>query len=220
MKSEIVKVAVSKTSGVTVDCRFVFENSGRACNVRMGFPDSGPAAEEEDVEKPPAGQFTLFKSWVDGKRAFTRVARARDGEGVWHVKEVTFPAHRTVEVRDFYTAPVGSSVGYDPFQVAEANYILHTGASWHGNIGRSEVDVEIDPKLATAPLKTRFMDWRGHADHPIKTFDRHTVYYRGPCKPVASGQTLKFVRTNWRPTKTDDIYLVFDIHRLRTSTSR
>ena len=218
MHSEVVKVTVSRKSGVTVDCRFVFVNSGPACRVRMGFPDAGPAAYEEDPNSKPVGQFTLFKSWVNGRQVSTHVARGGEGEGVWHVKEVAFPAGKTVEVRDLYTAPVGSSVGYDHFSVAEADYVLHTGASWHGNIGRSEVDVKMDPALAKAPLKLRPL-YPGR-EHAIGRYDRHTIYYRGPCKPVVSGQSLKFVRTNWRPTDDDDIYLVFDIRRLNTSGSR
>src|SRR4051794_11540766 len=47
MRSEVVRMTVGERR-VHVDCRFVFENRGPACSVRMGFPDNGEGGYDED----------------------------------------------------------------------------------------------------------------------------------------------------------------------------
>jgi hypothetical protein len=223
MKSELIRMEVGERVA-TVDCRFVFDNQGPECKVRMGFPDQGRGAgdpDEEGQQNPPKGTFNSFRSWVAGKEVKTTVDRAAHSGNFWHIKTVTFPAHKTLEIRDRYTVDVGNTVGFDvPCSVQWTTYLLHTGASWHGNIGRSEVVVTFKRAGVKSPIVAR--EIRGDRPHP--NYVEHgnnprVVYYHGPCKPVVSGKTLRFVRTSWRPTTNDDIDVVFEIHRLRATTS-
>lgn len=164
MQSEVIRMTVGPDKA-TVDCRFVFRNSGAACRVRMGFPDQARGADnpEEDSEGGPAPKtkpqsaFTSFRSYVDGHLVPTELIHGAHGGNWWHAKVVAFPAHRTVNVRDVYTVPLGGQI-IDRGSMSQTSYILHTGSSWHGPIGRSEVDVTFTPQSAVrAPLVVRPM---------------------------------------------------------------
>jgi hypothetical protein len=223
MKSEVIRMEVGEQL-VTVDCRFVFENHGPACKVRMGFPDQGRGAddpEEEGPQNPPKGTFNSFQSWVAGKPAKTMVDHAAHSGNFWHIKTVTFPAHQTLDIRDRYTVDVGNSVGFRvPCSVQWTSYLLHTGSSWHGNIGRSEILVTFKRKGVKAPISAReIRDRRPDPNYVNNANNPRLVFYHGPSKPTTNGKTLRFVRTNWRPTQKDDIHLVFEIHRLPTQRS-
>jgi hypothetical protein len=218
MKNEYVKMVIDD-EWVTVDCRFTFENKGPARKVRMGFPDQGGEPDEDEHGKPlpVKGTFKVFKSWVDGKPVKTKVIKGEGYGDRWHVKVVEFPANSTLQVRDYYKVEVGSSVAFSPVSVRMAEYVLHTGASWHGNIGRSVVEAEFKGDMVKPPLVVKPMpaiDKEGKANPPWNTA-RNRVYYEGPCKPAVSGRTLRFVRTDWRPGKKDDVLLVFGLKKPR-----
>lgn len=223
MMDEVVKMVVGE-KWVTVDCRFTFENRGPARKVRMGFPDQG-GEPDEDVHGNPLpvrGTFRVFKSWVDGVLVRTSVIRGEERGDRWHVKQLTFPANSTVHVRDYYEVEVGSTVAYSPVSASLADYVLHTGASWRGNIGRSEVDVTFRRAGLRGPITARPMpklDVHGKVSPPWR-IDRRTVYYQGPCAPTVSGATLRFIRTNWRPRPKDDIHLVFGLRRATASSAQ
>ena len=220
MQSELIHMTVGQDTA-TVDCRFVFQNSAAACRVRMGFPDQARGADdpEEDSEGGPApktkpkGAFTSFLSYVNGRPVPTELIHGAHGGNWWHAKVVAFPAHGTLTVRDVYTVPLGGQV-IDRGSMSETSYILHTGASWHGPIGRSEIDVTFTPKAVHAPLVVR----------PIPKEVRMAdfgavsgmVLWHGPCRPNVTGRTLRFVRTHWLPTTNDDIFLCFGARRLNT----
>jgi hypothetical protein len=223
MTSEVIRITVERDT-LTADCRFVFTNHGPACTVRMGFPDQGIGASDPDKEEdekavmqtPPRTTFQSFRSWVDGREVPTKLIRAGEEGAYWHTKTVRFPAQGAHQVRDVYTQSVGGGSVAIPncnCFAAQVGYILHTGASWHGNIGRTEVVVTFrDPKLPRTlnlvPLAqvSRSRDGR---DLCVPMPSGDTVVWSGPCKPTASVRTLRFVRENWRPTKTDDIELTF-----------
>ena len=219
MKSEHVRIEVGEENSV-VDCKFVFVNNGSTCKVRMGFPDSGSGESDPDAEgqvNPPKGTFKSFQSWVAGKPVKTRVIRADTQGDFWHVKTVTFPANRTLVVRDRYVVEVGGSVGFDvPMSVQWTSYVLHTGSSWHGPIGRSVVDVTFKRKGVRTPIRAKRIRDTGPRPNYAENLksDKRAVYYKGPGRPSVTGKTLRFVRTNWRPAKKDDIHLVFDMRRL------
>lgn len=214
MESEVVTMTVGERAA-TVDCRFVFRNDGPACTVRMGFPDAGDGSADPDEEHaadylkyPPKALFTSFRSWVDGQAAPTQLIRSNEPGHFWHAKTVRFPAHSRVRVRDLYTVPLGGGVvGTTNNQVifgAETMYVLHTGASWHGPIGRAEVIVRFDRKGLKGPLVLR----QGDVTKPFRA-QPSAVYWKGPCRPTVDGTTLRFVRSSFRPTEKDDIYLCF-----------
>lgn len=223
MRSEVVKISVQDKI-IMVDCRFDFVNHGPACSVRMGFPDQGEDASDPDEEDadamkhPPKTTFLSFHSYVDGKPVKTSLIRAHEEGQYWHTKTVLFPAHSTLHVRDVYTQHVGGGVasihGKSGF-AAQIAYTLHTGASWHGPIGRSEIVVTFQG--STIHGTPRPMPYRSIAspkpgsgmDITLASPPPDLVVWNGPCAPTVKGRTLRFVRRNWRPTKQDDIKLTY-----------
>jgi hypothetical protein len=223
MSSEVIRLNVYERT-VAADCRFTFTNSGPACTVRMGFPDQGIDALDPDEESdardvmrtPPHTTFKSFQSWVDGRHVASTLIRANVEGEYWHAKMVRFPAHGTVHVRDVYTQAIGggtTSFGDRSCVAAQVGYILHTGASWHGSIGRTEVVVAFrDPSLPRsltavrrASISRSHAARGGHARLPASS----AIVWRGPCKPIVSGRTLRFVRERWRPATSDDIELTY-----------
>ncbi|HVF85853.1 MAG TPA: DUF4424 family protein [Abditibacteriaceae bacterium] len=220
MQSEIITMNVGKEN-VSVDCRFVFKNYGRATTVRMGFPDEGRGDTPHQTEfetrtpgKKAVTAFTSFKSWVNGVPVKTQLIRSNESQLSWHAKSVFFPESSTRIVRDLYTVPVGGQIGLHGYY-HQTSYTLHTGASWRGAIRRSEIIVnfintgganQLNPvsirSLKAENDNVEFVDW--------SKLPRGTIIYKGNLKPTAKGRTLRFVRTNWNPTEQDDIFLAFN----------
>lgn len=214
MASEVVVMTVGDEK-VTVDCNFVFKNSGKATQVRMGFPDEGQGEQDPDQgdtdwkKHKVFGSFRTFRSWVDGRAVPTKVVHAATPGKFWHTKVVRFGAGQTRRVRDVYTVNIGGGITAKSMgSVRQASYILHTGSSWRGNIGRSEIIVHFS-RAYPANLRLRPL---GKQDGRSADWDRYgkaTLLWKGPTAPRMRGRTLRFVRTNWRPTTADDIDLFF-----------
>ncbi len=225
MTSEVINIVVYKDRWYKVDCQFVFTNSGPACTVRMGFPDEGEGVNDPDEEAdpkevlntPPHTTFMSFRSYVDGKRVATKLIRANEEGHYWHTKLVRFPAHSVRRIRDVYTQ--GSGVGVFTLEggkngyAAQVAYILHTGSSWHDSIGRSEVNVTFRADRMPQSSRVLAVDKVARTDSHdlrVKSIDTKTIVWQGPCTPQIHGKTLHFVRTNWRPTAKDDLFLTYD----------
>lgn len=230
MTSEIINISVAQET-MTVDCRFVFTNDGPACTVRMGFPDEGEGANDPDedldpkdlAKTPPHTTFLTFQSWVDGKPAPTKLIRANEKSHFWHTKLVAFPAHGVRQVRDLYTQRVGGGITNSSGRSGSAEqiaYVLHTGASWHGAIGRSEINITF--KSNRTPNMSHLLPLRevssvGNArDLSVTVVAPDSIVWEGPCPPQAKGKTLQFVRENWRPTAKDDIKLTYNYRIVNT----
>jgi hypothetical protein len=239
MTSEVISMTVTDDK-VTVDCQFVFTNHGPACTVRMGFPDQGENAfdpdEEADLKQvlktPPKTTFDSFRSYVEGKACKTELIRADEEGKYWHTKMVQFPAHGVLHIRDVYTQKTSGGIanmskdGSVTGSAANVAYILHTGASWHGNIGRTEVDVNFRGKAITGPLHvvplSKVANRPDEQDKSLphnplsgrnvnaRSFPPNTVVWTGPCAPKVEGKTLRFVIENWRPKRADDLQLTYD----------
>jgi len=220
MQSEVVTMTVG-ADDVDVDCRFVFRNDGPACTVRMGFPDSGrggsdPSEIESETGRKSNGTFRSFTSYVDGKRVSTTIDRDGESKGnLWHVKVVHFNRGQTVNVRDVYRTIVSSQVNVSPgYQGGNFStfYVLRTGASWAGKIGRAEVVVHMKRPGARAVRLASYAA-AGNPD-PYKIawskFPAGTVLWRGPSTPTVSGNTIRFVRSNFEPGYLDDVLLFFN----------
>ncbi len=220
MEAEKIRILVGEDA-VKVDCDFTFTNHGPACTVRMGFPDRGIGAMDPDEERskddiartPPQTTFTSFKSWVSGKPAKTGLVRANKGGEYWHTKMVSFKANETLHVRDLYTQDIGgglASIDGKPGEVKEAAYVLHTGASWHGPIGSTEVTVVFKNSRVQTPIHAIQLKMAatgsGKANGAsVAKLPVGAVVWSGPSQPEAGVASLKFVRKNWVPTKKDDI---------------
>jgi len=150
LRSHVVKIKLTPEYA-DVDCTFVLHNTGKATRVLIGFPESGGGA----IVVPKMG-FRYFRSYVDGKRVQVRVQEQRrdvdpGGYFRWYLKRVRFGAGQTRVIRNVYRAPLGAiSTGHDFF-----DYILTTGASWKGKIGRSDIIVELSGLKHVVDLEIR-----------------------------------------------------------------
>lgn len=222
MESEVIRIKVGKDK-ITVDCAFVFNNSSRACTARMGFPDIGLGANDPDAENgnspmktPPRTTFLSFKSDINGRALPTKLIRADRPGHFWHTKNVTFPAHQKTTVHDVYTQYLGGGLvdaKGGGGSVRHVSYILHTGASWHGNIKRSEIlvtfeDALVSDKMQLVPLSkvAKGDDGRGlKSALPAP----NAIVWKGCSQPTVQGRTVQFIHTNWKPKLQDDIDLYF-----------
>lgn len=213
MLREKVRIHVAKDK-ITVEAEFWFRNGGPTTSTNVGFPDESSDPDGQPVLKN-------FRSWIDGKPVKTAF-RSSENDGDWHVKRVTFPKGKIVHIRDRYVTNIG--VGRLGFKETFANYVsyvVHTGSSWKGTIGETDLKVTIDPSL---PRPRRLM--------PDKTYDailkdpnptkripafirrhRNTVFYRGIGTPKRNGRELIFNRKDWRPTEEDDLFLTLNPRR-------
>lgn len=216
MQSEVVRMDIRKDI-ISVDCQFVFHNNGAACSVRMGFPDQGEGSEEPYMGDPiPKGPglkatFLTYESLVDGKKVPTTVVSTNDRTLYWHAKSVQFPANSTRIIRDLYTLKPGGQVTIENGFYHQTYYVLHTGASWHGPIGKADIEVRFSPDVQSVPIKLRP---RGSFSGPLaevkwSKLPAGTVIYEGPCRPNVEGNTLTFHCANIRPTNQDDIHLYY-----------
>jgi hypothetical protein len=171
MQSEHVIMTIHEDHAA-VDCYFVFENTGPATSVKIGFPDTGWGASAEDYgiakasgqHPKPFASFTKFNSFVDGKPVPTKLESApetTDGNpSSWHTKIVNFGSHQTLTVRDVYDIPLGEAITSSPPKplseeakkkgittqvLFSSEYTLATGSSWKGTIGKAQVDVVFAP---------------------------------------------------------------------------
>ena len=217
MESEIVKISVSNDEVVT-DCTFVFRNSGAACDVRMGFPDRGFGAEDryedtsdEDWPKVEARTvFNWFKSWVNGKPVTCELVKGLKLGELYRSKMVHFGRNSRVVVRDRYAmSPGGGIVAGGEAYSKETGYILHTGASWKGTIGKSTVIVTFAPGAIKTPVSMQYTSNRLKSPSYFSKFknSKQGVLCAGPARPTLSGRTLTFVKRNWRPTPNDDVFV-------------
>jgi hypothetical protein len=120
-----------------VRCEFVFRNEGSATTVQIGFPEVGGGSDEQSFGST---QMISFRSWVDGVPITTRYVRERKGYGdysAWHIKPVHFRAGQTVTVVDEYVTPY-----YWQRPEVWFYYILRSGSSWKGKIGKATITVD------------------------------------------------------------------------------
>lgn len=139
MLSESVRARVSRDS-ISVECDFTFVNTGPADTVLVGFPDRG------DGDGGGGGSMTTFRSWVDGTEVPCTLLpdaehskSAYQERGGWWTRRICFAEGQRRVVHDHYEASPGSSVDGTRF----FQYILETGASWAGTIGRADIIVTL-----------------------------------------------------------------------------
>lgn len=217
MAKELIRMRIDENQ-VRVDCTFWMENRGKACDVRMGFPDEAYGAddpEEEGDAKVPPGSLENFRSTVNGREVPTEIVRGKSegGHAYWHAKVVRFAGGKTTVVRDTYTTTTGGSMTSHGTFMRAASYIVHSGSSWHGNIGETKIVVEFAIPGMGKNLKTvKASSIKKDAHGGLGPIPRSTVAYSGIGAPTVKGTMLTFIRKNWRPTVKDDLELHFDDH--------
>ena len=148
MVAEVVNIDL-KTN--TVDAVFTFENTGPAGTVLMGFPMLKEEPYSPDrADKPPKPYFGYqdFRAYEINDDGAQRQLRTEERTGLrpaageffskWVVFEVRFDKGQTRQIRNTYRAEYAyrNSIGG-----ARLEYVLTTGATWKGTIGRAEINV-------------------------------------------------------------------------------
>jgi len=192
---------------IEFDIRYRFRNESRKPQrAIMGFP-----------EKP--GAFTRrlnnFAATADGVRVPVDyiVAPPGSAEGMhWHRYEVSFAAGQTREVLNRYWIYPTEYRGLYSFE-----YILRTGASWKGKIGKVKVRARLDKGLVAAGRRLQrlgieneptgwsvsgmgsVLEWRGDAIEPKEDL---SLFYEVAGQPfamsvdAASGEIGEFSADN------------------------
>jgi len=154
-----------------VKARFVFTNNGPATTVLMGFPETSSGDGTRDVTIKIAAPQNDFHSFVDGAPIHvTELIRKSDDNGeeqatIWWTKSVHFAAGQTRIVVDHYFGGAGNfSTGNQFF-----NYILKSGASWKGPIGRGIITCDLSG-LPYSPIDFRPSGWVRHGNTAVLDF--------------------------------------------------
>lgn len=145
MLSEEVHIALPDGK---VEATFIFRNDGPATTVLIGFPEQG-----KDVMPKARTHLVNFRSWVDGKPVATKQVGRTEGDDAdytaWWVKQVPFSRGQTHTIVNRYEGGwLDTSYGCSGFQ-----YILKTGASWHGPIGRARITVDLGSVARCWPVR-------------------------------------------------------------------
>jgi hypothetical protein len=138
MVSEDVRIKLPEGS---VRATFVFRNEGPATTVKIGFPESGDNAGPTSERK---SGFGYFRSYVDGQRIRVKregkLAQDQDGEyHTWWTKNVRFGRNQTRVIANEFQGGLGGDTSNDAY----FSYVLSTGASWKGKIGRARITVDV-----------------------------------------------------------------------------
>lgn len=200
------------------ECVFTFKNEGPACTARIGFPDYDSNRESDEGL---ISTFRSFRSYVDGRQVSTKLVAGSQGSQ-WQVKNVYFARGQTRLVRNVYHLNLGritlngpSVQGREPI-IWEAEYILGTGNTWRGKIGKTTIIVDFGSEAQIqSPIEPR--KWPGNeraenSEYWIK--DPRLVVWGAPSAPrVAGKRRLVFEMKNWKPdAEGDDLSLRFGVH--------
>lgn len=145
MESEDITVDLEKNS---VECIFVFRNTGGDKDVLMGFP--GKLEDNYEGLTDPANlEIKNFKTFVKGKQL--KVTHEKNSENVnqepsntlhyseWFTFNVHFDADEKLTVRNTYQfVPSHDSMGN-----VYTGYIIKTGTLWKGAIGSTKVTFKL-----------------------------------------------------------------------------
>ena len=219
MMDEVVRIHVGKNY-TTVDCLFHFKNSGPATSVRMGFPDHDSLREDASGSKTSV--FKKYRSWVDNKRVKCKFEGTKEN-GYWQTKTVSFAAGEGRTIRDHYDVSTGSGDETGKYYMHYADYILSTGGTWNGSIGRVEIIISFDPDLlhpAKLVPSSAFSE-KVHAKSGVSDEDKHrldravifrnkrTVFWHGPKSPTLKNGIVRFFARDLNPSNDDNISLIF-----------
>jgi hypothetical protein len=141
MESETIDMNVYKDF-YDVVVEFTFKNNGEACDVFMGFPESGYG--DMGGYRDSTTAFMMFSTSVNGvnvtaKREF--VKHDEDKYCAYWVKQVSFKKDETKKIIVKYRSPFGSGMseveqGSDEF----VSYVF-SGGNWYGQVLESKLNI-------------------------------------------------------------------------------
>lgn len=179
MLAEEVRVKVFPERS-EVEATFTFLNRGPAVDLLVGFPQ---ALEQADPERAEFGDDTAlhdFRAWVGGREAPVQLEKAAtSGQGsqagetvqpgsgspgspalppypAWYTFPVSLASREKVEVRNTYWV---KNTAWSNGEV-ETGYILQSGATWAGRIGRGRVELVLEGIEPYRVLGARPGNWR------------------------------------------------------------
>lgn len=142
MESEEITVDMEKRS---VECSFVFHNTGADKNVLMGFPGKGDHDPGDNLTNQVNLEIKKFKAYINGKELTVTHEKTDDGKNAEYSHElgyseyftftVPFKADGKVTVKNTYLY----SPTYDSMGSIFTGYVLKTGAMWKAAIGSAKI---------------------------------------------------------------------------------
>lgn len=218
MVSERIDVTIHRWIA-HVDCRFTFKNEGPATSVRIGFPDQG---DNDLVGDETRSIYEHFRSYVDNKRVRTELLPKTVPGGsdirVFQVKTVRFQRGQTRRIREVYDVDLGSNPIEWPIPpgagIQEFNYVFHTGSTWKGAIGRSELNVRFaqDAQVGAAAVRLGDEVDTSQIEYSKRSSQRDLVQTKHWRSFVVKGRSIRLIRRNWKPKSEDDVRLLFGPH--------
>ena len=141
MEAEEIIVDLEKSS---VECIFVFHNTGKRKSVYMGFPGQLEGLNHENINVVDL-RIRNFKTFIKGKELPITREKSLKKDTLEHLKmqaysefftfTVPFEADERITIRNTYDfTPTYDSIGN-----VYSGYVLETGAMWKGTIGSAKV---------------------------------------------------------------------------------
>lgn len=145
MEAEEITVDLEKNS---VECIFVFHNTGNKKSVYMGFPGQLEGLNHENINVVDL-QIRNFKTFINGKKLPVTREKSIKKDTLEHLNmqeysefftfTVPFEADERITIRNTYDF----SPTYDSIGNVYSGYVLETGAMWKGTIGSAKVTFKL-----------------------------------------------------------------------------
>ena len=151
MVSEVVNITYGEP--ISVECEFIFKNSGEHETIQMGFPDSPRNPRGRDGQRQ-TGSIENFITLIDGvsvevhrKRGIANKDFPKLDEYpnvfAWKVNLAKGEIKRVINKYQFYSNQISNGD-------ISISYILKTGALWKGAIGKADIYFhfnDLDPRF-------------------------------------------------------------------------
>jgi hypothetical protein len=209
-----------RSEGVRGSCVFVFENTGPAETLLVGFPDYEPMADIGHV--PEDRTLRSIHVWVDGDLVEPwRAPRETSGFSItksypfadqFWVWPVVFAEHQTRVLRTDYEHAASADNGSH----WNISYVLTTGASWAGPIGKAIVRVKSAGMIPMGREGYRCESgegtWHQSGEEYVWTaenFEPTKDISRSFRSPEADIQNIAQYWPKWSVDEPDQLHLIF-----------
>lgn len=226
MESEVVNIVLHE-GFAEVECAYRFRNDGNDQVVMMGFPN--PTSPESEEYAPRNLGISIFKVFIDGVevpvKATTMTLKPSHPEirfygekSNWYMHNVSFKAGETKVVVNRYIAPHGVTASPEVASNKHFSYILRTGSTWKGTIGRADINVSFASGLSWANF-TRDPDvYKEPGERPPGNPSEDIIILPGGYEKNVNG--FSWIFTDFEPESpladTDEIHIGFYLNLKKT----
>ncbi len=182
MEEEIIDILV-KDGKTYVDCQFFFYNPCEKTTLLVGFPTQQPGGYESqeslnaEISQDYYDEFNIaqlhrFKTFINGKRVPVEVKKGLKPEGnnteelyfpQWYTWNMTIEKDERLKVVNSYYMENGFGSEDDEW----TEYILRSGATWSGTVGKITVRMRFDgykrESIYFVGMKPTYIDDKGTA---------------------------------------------------------